>query len=157
IGACCASATTSTRLRCSASSASCCCPSTSASSVLGLGQLAAQLEHGLGVHLADAALGHPEDLTDLGEREAFVVVERHDDLLPLGQRVDRTRKQVLRLLGLEDRNRVLGLGVFERVDERELVATLPTNVEQFVERDHVDEGHLREDRVQLLERDPELA
>jgi hypothetical protein len=52
-------------------------------------QLRAQLQDGLGVHLTDAALGHTEHLTDLGEGQAFVVVQRHHDLLALGQGVDR--------------------------------------------------------------------
>jgi hypothetical protein len=76
------------------------------------------------VHLADAALGDAEHLADLGEGEALVVVERDDDLLALGQRVDRLGEQVLRLLGLERLDRVLGLGVLEGVDQRELVALL---------------------------------
>src|SRR3954447_21628343 len=63
-----------------------------------LGDLAAQLEHGLRVHLADARLGDAEHLTDLGQREALVVVEGDDDLLALGQLVDRPGEQVLRLL-----------------------------------------------------------
>jgi hypothetical protein len=54
-----------------------------------LSQLRAQLQDGLGVHLTDAALGHTEHLADLGEGQALVVVQRHDDLLAFGQRVDR--------------------------------------------------------------------
>jgi murein DD-endopeptidase MepM/ murein hydrolase activator NlpD len=49
----------------------------------------AQLQDSLGVHLTDAALGHTEHLTDLGQGQALVVVQRHDDLLALGQGVDR--------------------------------------------------------------------
>src|SRR5579884_2322849 len=52
-------------------------------------ELGAQLQDGLRVHLADPALGDAEHLPDLGQREAFVVVEGDDDLLPLRQRVDR--------------------------------------------------------------------
>jgi hypothetical protein len=52
-------------------------------------QLRAQLQDGLGVHLTDAALGNAQHLADLGERQAFVVVQRHHDLLAFGQRVDR--------------------------------------------------------------------
>jgi murein DD-endopeptidase MepM/ murein hydrolase activator NlpD len=52
-------------------------------------QLRAQLQDGLGMHLTDTAFGHAEHLADLGEGQTFVVVQRHDDLLALGQRVDR--------------------------------------------------------------------
>jgi murein DD-endopeptidase MepM/ murein hydrolase activator NlpD len=52
-------------------------------------QLRAQLQDGLGVHLTDAALGHTEHLTDLGQGQALVVVQRYDDLLALRQGVDR--------------------------------------------------------------------
>ena len=34
-----------------------------------------QMEHGLGVDLAGAALGHPEDVADLGKVQTFVVVQ----------------------------------------------------------------------------------
>src|SRR4051812_17048191 len=78
-----------------------------------LGQLRAQLEHGLRVHLADAALGDAEHLPDLSERQPLVVVESDDDLLAFRKRVDRSRQEVLRLLRLERRHRVLGFGVFE--------------------------------------------
>src|SRR3954462_14077829 len=51
------------------------CPAGVGNSVALGGELAAQLQHGLGVHLTDATLRHAQHLTDLGEREAFVVVE----------------------------------------------------------------------------------
>ena len=49
-------------------------------------------------------------------------------------------------------DRVLGLGVLERVDQAELVALLAADAEQLVERHDVDERDLAEDRVQVLER-----
>ncbi len=69
--------------------------------LLGLDELQPQLSDRLRVDLADARFGHPEDLADLGEREALEVVERDDDLLALGQRVDRRGEQPARLLALE--------------------------------------------------------
>src|SRR3954453_7850503 len=59
---------------------------------LGWEQPRAQLEHGLGVDLAHPALGHAEDLADLGQRQAFVVVEREHDLLALGHPIDRLER-----------------------------------------------------------------
>src|SRR4051812_2843012 len=108
-------------------------------SVALVGELAAQLQHGLGVHLADAAFGDAEHLADLSEGQALVVVERDHDLLAFGQCVDRAGEQILRLFGLERLDRVLGLGVLERVDEGQLVAALAANIEQLVECDDVDE------------------
>src|SRR4051812_9324490 len=70
------------------------CPAGATSSKAGVlsvalvGELAAQLQHGFRVHLADPALGDAEHLADLGEGQTLVVVERDDDLLALGQRVD---------------------------------------------------------------------
>src|SRR5215216_1619559 len=48
-----------------------------------------ELEHGLGVHLADPRLGDAQDLPDLGQGESLVVVEGDHDLLPLTEAVDR--------------------------------------------------------------------
>jgi hypothetical protein len=120
-----------------------------------LGELGPELEHRLRVHLADPRLGDAEHLADLGQGEALVVVERDDDLLPLGQLVDRLRQQELRLLRLEGADRVFGLGVLEGVDERQLVALLPADAQQLVERDDVDVGDLGEDLVQVVESDAE--
>jgi hypothetical protein len=41
------------------------------------------------VQLADPRLGDAEDLADLGQRQALVVVEGDDDLLPFAEPVDR--------------------------------------------------------------------
>ena len=49
-----------------------------------LRQLTAEDTHGLRVDLTDTLLRHAEDLADLGEREAFEVVQGHDDLLAFG-------------------------------------------------------------------------
>src|ERR687889_276909 len=59
-----------------------------------VGELGAQVEDRLGVQLADAALGHAEDAADVGEGQALEVVEADDDLLPLGQLLDRAGEQL---------------------------------------------------------------
>jgi hypothetical protein len=53
-----------------------------------LGEAGAQVEHGLGVDLADPGLGDAEHSADLLQGQVLVVVEREDDLLALGQAVD---------------------------------------------------------------------
>src|SRR5689334_3425272 len=56
--------------------------------LLEVGELAAELEHCLGVELADPALGDSEHLADLGQCQTFEVVQRDHDLLPLRELVD---------------------------------------------------------------------
>src|SRR5215213_6523845 len=55
----------------------------------GVLHLGPELEDRLGVHLADARLGDAQDLADLGQSEALVVVEGGQDLLALTEPVDR--------------------------------------------------------------------
>src|SRR4051794_17851297 len=50
-----------------------------------VGELAAQVQDGLRVQLADPALGHAEHPADVGQGEALEVVQADDDLLPLGE------------------------------------------------------------------------
>ncbi len=108
----------------------------------------AQLQDGLGVH-RQMRLSVTPTLPDLGEREALVVVERHDDLLPLGQRVDRLGEQVLR-----PRTRTPGPGPRPWRSSRVSTSrTCGAGREQLVQGDDVDKAG--EDRVQVLERDPE--
>src|SRR5659263_640662 len=109
------------------------------------------------MHLADAALRDPQDLADLGQRQALVVVQGNYDLLAFGQRVDRAGEQVLGLLLLEGRDRILCLSVLQGVAQRQLVAPLPASVKQFIQGNDVDEGHLTEDRMKIFHRDPKLA
>src|SRR3954447_59813 len=59
-----------------------------------VGELGAQLEHSLGVHLADPALGDTENAADVGQREPLEVVEADDDLLPLRQLLDGTGEEL---------------------------------------------------------------
>jgi hypothetical protein len=60
--------------------------------------LAPGLEDRLGVHLADAGLGDAQDLPDLGQGEALVVVEGDDDHLALAEPVDAAGQNALHLL-----------------------------------------------------------
>ena len=55
-------------------------------------QSLSQVEHGLGVDLAGAALGHPENLADLGKVQAFVVVQREHLALAFIQPLDGLRQ-----------------------------------------------------------------
>src|SRR5207244_4937516 len=84
----------------------------------------AQREHGLRVELGDPRFGDPEDLADLAEGQALVVVEGDDDALALGQGLDRVGEAVLELgrLRLD-----LGVGrvrIAARVQHRDLAAAL---------------------------------
>src|SRR5215216_2894303 len=61
------------------------------------GQARFQAQHRLGVQLGDARFGDAEHLSDLAESQVFVVVERDDELLPLGQAGDRLGDRLLHL------------------------------------------------------------
>src|SRR3954464_8043472 len=70
-------------------------PSGSGSATSGdVGELGPQVQHRLGVHLADPALGHAEDPADLGQGEPLEVVEADDDLLAVGELLDRAGEQL---------------------------------------------------------------
>ena len=84
-------------------------PSASPSRALGpVGQLGPELQHGLGVDLAHPALGDPQDVADLGQGQAFVVVEGEHGLLPLGHLADGLDQRLLGLLDLEGVHRAGG-------------------------------------------------
>src|SRR4029453_11649633 len=106
--------------------------------------------------LADARFGDAQDLPDLGQGEALVVVEGDHDLLPLTEPVDRVGQDPLHLLGLEDSHRVLGALVLQGVDQAEPVTTLGADREQLVQGDHRHERDLVEDLVQLVGGDAQL-
>src|SRR3954462_15159089 len=53
------------------------------------GEPGLEAEDRLRMELGDAGLGDAEHLADLAERQLFVVVERHDELLALAQARDR--------------------------------------------------------------------
>ena len=84
----------------------------------------AKAEHGLRVQLRDARLGHPEHLADLAQGEVLVVVEGDHQALALGQTLDRVREPVLDLGGLGLGFGIDRAGVLDRVEDRDLTATL---------------------------------
>src|SRR5213078_2237522 len=61
------------------------------------GEACLQAEDRLRVQLRDARLGHAEHLADLAQRQLLVVVERHDELLALGQPRDRLADRLAQL------------------------------------------------------------
>ena len=89
-----------------------------------VGELLLERALELRVDLADAALGHAEDLADLAQREVLDVEQHRDLALALRQHVERAAELVLGGLG---RRRLLGVqarvGGGERVDplDRRLV------------------------------------
>ena len=108
----------------------------------------AQLQDGLGVDLAHAALGHPEDLADLRQRETFVVVQRQHRPLALAELHDGLGQDLLGLLVLEQRHRA-GRGVGDGVAERGPLGAVAADHEDLVERGHADEGDLAQDVLEL--------
>src|SRR3954464_10417401 len=108
---------------------------------LRLDELETELPHSFRVDLADARLRDAEDLADLREREALEVIERDDDLLSLGERVDGGREKAPSLLGLEAGGGIDAL-VGERVDEGDLLPAVVADGQQFVEREDRHEGDL---------------
>src|SRR2546422_7861549 len=85
----------------------------SGSDVWRLGERRPELTDRLRMDLAHPRLGDAEDLPDLRQREALEVVEGHDDLLALGQPVDRACQHPSRLLTLEAGGGVMG-GIGQR-------------------------------------------
>ena len=102
-----------------------------------------EVADGLGVQLADARLGHAEDLADLLERESLVVVQGDDGLLALGQPFDGLGEDVLDLDALEHRDRILGGLVPNRSDGALGVVALAADP-QLLERDDRGVGELGE-------------
>jgi hypothetical protein len=98
-------------------------------------QARAQSQDRFGVELTDARLGHAEHRADLLEGEAFVVVEGDDDLLTLGQTLDRSREDLFDLGALEDLDRVLGGIILDARDGAVLVVAVLPAGPQFLERD----------------------
>src|ERR1700722_7148565 len=81
-------------------------PATSRLGAVGtaVAQSCSELQYCLGVDLAHTALGHAEDLADLGQGQAFVVVERQDGALALTQLHDGLAEDLFGLLVLEHRH-----------------------------------------------------
>src|SRR3954451_20231114 len=115
-----------------------------------------QAQHGLGVQLGDARLGHADDLADLTEGQILVVVEGDHELLALGQRGDRVGEAVLELGGVQQILRVRGVRVVQRVEQRDLVARGVRHRPQLVQRDDRGVGDLHQALLELLDRDADL-
>src|SRR5919198_997149 len=111
----------------------------------------------LGVKLGDAGLGHAEHLADLAQGQLLVVVERHDELLALGQTGDRLAQGLLQLgrgqLGL----RLRAGRVLDRVDQGDLVSPAAgRDRPELVERRDRRAADLGEAVVELVGRHSEL-
>src|SRR3954452_5233822 len=112
-------------------------------------------QHGLGVHLGDARLGHAEHLADLPQGQVLVVVEVDHELLALGQGGDRAGQACLELGGVEQLLRVRRVGIVKRVEQRHLVAGGVRHRPQLVERDDRRVGDLQQALLELVGRDAE--
>ena len=111
-----------------------------------------QADHGLGVELRDARLGHAEDLADLAQGQVLVVVEGDHEPLALGQRLDRVGEPVLELGRLRLGLGVDGARVLDRVEDRDLAAALGVGERpEVVEREHRGVGDLEQDALELLD------
>src|SRR5919112_3221357 len=119
-------------------------------------QAGAKAQHGLRVQLADARLGDAEDLADLSERQVLVVVERHDELLALGQPRDRVGDAVLEVGGVHRRGRVGRVGVVEGVQQRHRVAARVADRPQLVQRGDRRVGDLHQEVLEVLDGDLQL-
>ena len=73
-----------------------------------LAQARAQARNRLAVQLADARLGHAENVADLAQVELFLIVQRHDLLLALRQIFDRLDERLAHALVEQTLERLLG-------------------------------------------------
>src|SRR6266496_6532020 len=109
----------------------------------------------LRVELGDAGLCHPEHLPDLAKGELLVVVQGDHELLALRQARNRVSHRLLHL-GLGKRAlRIRRVRILDRVDEGDLVA-LARDGPELVEGGDRGAGDVRQARIQLLDRDPDL-
>src|SRR4051812_38362349 len=115
-----------------------------------------ELQHGLRVDLTHTTLGDAQDLTDLGQRESFVVVQREHDLLALGHAIDRLGEYLTHLFDLVRRHRAFGR-VGNGVAETQRLASVATDGEHLVEGDEADERDLTQRRLELIVADTQLA
>src|SRR3954463_3343876 len=110
----------------------------------------------LRVQLRDARLGDPEHVADLADGQLLVVVERDDELLPLGQAGDCVAERVAEL-GLCQRALRVGPGrVLDGVDQRHLVARRAGDRPELVERRDRGARDVGQGVVQLFLLEPEL-
>src|SRR5215211_5577260 len=114
-------------------------------------------QHGLGVELRDARLGHAEHLADLAQGEVLVVVEGDDELLALGQARDRVGDAVVELGLVHDLGRVGRLGVLEGVEQRDLVTARVRHRPELVEGRDGRVRDLDQRVVEVLGRDLEIG
>src|SRR6201991_4549530 len=81
----------------------------------------AESNQGLAVDLAYPRFAHSQHRTDFLQVELFIVVQRHDQLLALGQSIDGLRQRVTQAFLLEQSIRTRGIRVSD-VDRRAFVA-----------------------------------
>ncbi len=110
-------------------------------------QLRSQLTQRLGVDLAHPALGDAQDLSDLGEGQAVVVVHHQNRALAVGHGGHGGHEGLLGLLGLEGVDRAPGT-VGQRLTERGSLGPVPTS-QHLVERHHAHRGDLAQRLVEL--------
>src|SRR5581483_5853258 len=107
-------------------------------------------EDRLRVELGDARLGDAEHLADLAQGQLLVVVERHDELLALGQARDRVGDRLLLLCAGERSLGIRGALVLDRVDQRDLVAARARDRPELVEGRDRGAGDLAEALLELV-------
>ena len=112
-----------------------------------VGQLRTELAQRLGVDLAHPALGDAEDLADLRQRQAVVVVHHQHGPLPLGHAVDGPDERLLGLLGLEGVDRA-PRPVRQRLAQRRALGAVAT-AQHLVERHHADRRDLAQRLVEV--------
>src|SRR3954452_7832635 len=120
------------------------------------GQAGLQAQDRLRMQLRHARLGDAEDLADLAQCQLLVVVERDYELLSLGEPRDRLAERLAHLRLGERRLGLRTLGVLDRVQQRDLVAGVPGDRPELVERGYRGARDIREAVVQLLRGDPDL-
>ena len=108
------------------------------------------------MELRDARLRDAEDLADLPEGQLLVVVERDDELLPLGQARDRLAERLAKLRLRHRHLRLGGVRILERVDQGDRVSPARARPE-LVERGDRGARDLEERVLELLLRDPEVG
>src|SRR6266568_8862983 len=87
-------------------------------------ELVAQSQHGFGVDLRYALLRDLQDPPDLLQCQLVVIVEGYDQLLPLGQGIDRLRQSLVRLAALLPAVGILAVTVGSHLAQRR---TLPAS------------------------------
>jgi hypothetical protein len=89
------------------------------------------------------ALGHAEDVADLGQRQALVVVEREHEPPPFRDVVDRVGEEHLHLIDLERLDRI-AQALAGGVAHHGLARSLASRGEDLVEGEEADERDLQQ-------------